>query len=544
MAGLWTRALGAAALLCASGTDAGSLYWGESTSGNFDHGRQLDLPANFGNSDFTLELWIRPDNNFPVGSPTANQLQNWSNEDLTPYSSSGWWFHGNFLLDGHNNAGSNFQNGTFSLQIYGGGRVRWLFGDGTSGGLQGNLWAVQSSSSPNVLDGAWHHVALVRRCTATGSPATLELWVDGAMHASETTTQCPNMATGFWNNWTGFPNDQRGWYWGAEKQAANGSAIWEDYKGLVDEIRFWTTDRLSAQLGAGRTNPVNGNEANLAGWYDFNEGSGTSTCRFGSTTDCITLTNTIALNVWSSIEAPTTGAGGDTTPPSIPQNLVATPTSATTVMLGWSASTDNVGGSGVASYTIRRDGSIAGSSAGTSYNDFTAVQNTTYSYTVSATDAAGNQSGQSAAASATTPVAPPDTIAPSAPTNFAASATSSSNISLTWTASTDNVGVTGYEVRRGGTLIGSPTGTSFNDNGLAASTTYSYTILAVDAAGNTSATASASATTRAASSSSSSGGGGGGGGGRFDILTLFVALTLLAIQVQRRKRPTVLDRAA
>jgi hypothetical protein len=62
----------------------------------------------------------------------------------------------------------------------------------------------------------------------------------------------------------------------------------------------------------------------------------------------------------------------------------------------------------------------------------------------------------------------------------------------------------------------------------------------LDAAGNTSATASASATTRAASSSSSS----GGGGGRFDILTLFVALTLLSIQVQRRKRPTVLDRAA
>jgi chitodextrinase len=130
------------------------------------------------------------------------------------------------------------------------------------------------------------------------------------------------------------------------------------------------------------------------------------------------------------------------------------------------------------------------------------------------------------------------------PTNFAASATSSSNIALSWTASTDNVGVANYEVRRDGTLIGSPTGASFNDSGRTASTTYSYTILAVDAAGNTSATASASATTRAASSSSSSSGGGGGGGGRFDILTLFVALALLSIQVQRRKRPTVLDRAA
>ncbi|WP_371915717.1 galactose-binding domain-containing protein [Paenibacillus odorifer] len=67
---------------------------------------------------------------------------------------------------------------------------------------------------------------------------------------------------------------------------------------------------------------------------------------------------------------------------------------------------------------------------------------------------------------------------------------------MSWTASTDNVGVTGYRVFRGGVEVGAPTDTSFSDTGLTASTAYSYMVKAVDAAGNLSANSNtASATT-------------------------------------------------
>ena len=79
-----------------------------------------------------------------------------------------------------------------------------------------------------------------------------------------------------------------------------------------------------------------------------------------------------------------------------------------------------------------------------------------------------------------------------------ASATSASQINLSWTASTDNVGVTGYKVYRNGTQIATATTTSYSNTGLAASTAYTYTVSAYDAAGNVSGqSASVSATTQA-----------------------------------------------
>lgn len=94
-----------------------------------------------------------------------------------------------------------------------------------------------------------------------------------------------------------------------------------------------------------------------------------------------------------------------------------------------------------------------------------------------------------------------DTTAPTAPTALAASGTTSSSTNLSWTASTDNVGVTGYDIYQGTTLKGSSTTTSFVVTGLTASTTYSFTVKAKDAAGNVSVASSAvSVTTTAASS--------------------------------------------
>ncbi|WP_393055041.1 glycoside hydrolase family 6 protein [Streptomyces sp. LN549] len=91
-----------------------------------------------------------------------------------------------------------------------------------------------------------------------------------------------------------------------------------------------------------------------------------------------------------------------------------------------------------------------------------------------------------------------DTQAPTAPTGVTATAKTSGSVSLSWTASTDNTGVTGYDVFRGGVKVGSSTTTSYTDSGLSASTAYSYTVKAKDAAGNVSAASAAlSATTSA-----------------------------------------------
>ncbi len=97
----------------------------------------------------------------------------------------------------------------------------------------------------------------------------------------------------------------------------------------------------------------------------------------------------------------------------------------------------------------------------------------------------------------------PDTTPPSTPTNLTASAISSSQINLAWTAATDNVGVTGYKVFRNGTQVGTTATTNYSDTGLAASTSYTYTVSAYDAAGNVSGqSASATAMTPPPSPSS------------------------------------------
>jgi chitodextrinase len=118
---------------------------------------------------------------------------------------------------------------------------------------------------------------------------------------------------------------------------------------------------------------------------------------------------------------------------------------------------------------------------------------------VRALDAAGNISAPSSSASATTPAAS-DTTAPSTPAGLTATAASPTQINLSWAAATDNVGVTGYNVYRGGTQIATLGAvTTFQNTGLTASTTYSYTVRAFDAAGNISAPSStAIAATQAA----------------------------------------------
>src|SRR5438552_4421086 len=208
--------------------------------------------------------------------------------------------------------------------------------------------------------------------------------------------------------------------------------------------------------------------------------------------------NTVADQYWMPRSATTLAdvTGWDTIAPSTPAGLTASAVSSSRINLSWLAATDNVG---VIRYGVYRNGVQIDIVAGTSYANTGLAAATTYSYTVLAYDTSWIASAQSSAVSATTK-ALADTQAPSSPTNLAATVVSSSQIDLSWSPATDNVGVTGYRVYRNGTLAASPTGTSVSITGLSASTTYSFTVSAFDAAGNTSAlSAPLSATTAAPS---------------------------------------------
>lgn len=97
-----------------------------------------------------------------------------------------------------------------------------------------------------------------------------------------------------------------------------------------------------------------------------------------------------------------------------------------------------------------------------------------------------------------------DTTAPSVPSGLTASNITSTTCTVSWTASTDNVGVTAYDVYQGTTLKTTVSTTSASVTGLTASTTYSFTVKAKDAAGNTSNSSSALSVTTSSTTSTAS----------------------------------------
>ena len=144
---------------------------------------------------------------------------------------------------------------------------------------------------------------------------------------------------------------------------------------------------------------------------------------------------------------------------------------------------------GVTGYLVYVNGSQVATPATNAYTVTGLTNGVLYTFTVAARDAANNVSAQSSPATAT-PVAPADTTAPTVPTGLAATP-GNTQVSLTWGASTDAVGVTGYRIYRNGTQVGTSTTTNYLVTGLSNGTNYAFTVAAYDAAGNVSAQSAA-----------------------------------------------------
>jgi hypothetical protein len=185
------------------------------------------------------------------------------------------------------------------------------------------------------------------------------------------------------------------------------------------------------------------------------------------------------------ITPPTT----DATAPSAP-TLNSPTTGMTYVDLSWSASTDT-GGSGLAGYKVyRRAGTGVNLPVGTttnlSFRDEPLKPGVTYAYTIVGFDKAQNHSIPSNSINVLTSS---DTTAPSSPPSLTIVYTSSTSVTLTWSASTDTggAGLQGYRVYRDGALLSSLapiTAITYADTTLAANAPYTYEVRAVDNVGN------------------------------------------------------------
>ena len=230
-------------------------------------------------------------------------------------------------------------------------------------------------------------------------------------------------------------------------------------------------------------------------------------------------TATPTPNISASSSTSTVTTQFDITPPTTPTNLLVVSAGSTSATVTWGASTDDVG---VVSYIVYRNGSSIAIVAFPNlvYNDTGLVPSTTYQYAIVAVDGAGNTS-QPTSNFIFTNSNGSDTIPPSQPTDLGVSSVTSTTVTLTWTASTDNVSVAGYNIYRNTVLVGTSATTSFIDTALLPSTTYSYTVSAYDPTGNISIVSTAvSATTTAISLGGGGGGGGGiGGGGTLPVPT-------------------------
>ena len=355
------------------------------------------------------------------------------------------------------------------------------YSDARAGAIQSAI-DLYGADSPEVIatTDAWYAVGVGAAYSGGGggNPPSGSCVEDGNLTLTITLDNYPEETS--WSVTSGGSTVASGSYSTAN---ADGSTVTESINGLADGDYTFTIndaygDGICCSYGSGSYSLTSGSTT-IASGGSFGSSESSTFC----------------------VEAASGGGGGDTQAPSTPLNLTASNTTETQTTLSWSASSDNVG---VTGYNVYSSGNLLGNTPNTSVDITSLSVGSTYSFYVTATDAAGNESGASNTVSVT-PTSGADTQAPSTPLNLTASNTTDTETSLSWSASSDNVGVTGYNVYSGGSLLGNVTGTSANVTGLTAGSTYSYYVTAVDAAGNESGASNTVTVT-------TTGGGGGGGG--------------------------------
>ena len=182
--------------------------------------------------------------------------------------------------------------------------------------------------------------------------------------------------------------------------------------------------------------------------------------------------------------------------------------------------TDNSGGTGISRVEFYVDSTLVNTDTSSPYSyswNTATASNAAHSLTVRAYDGATPANVTNSEAVSVTV----DNSAPTIAGNFRSTSTTLNSITLDWDTSTDNRGVTGYRLTRNGTTITTTSGStlSYTDSGLSPGTSYSYTIVALDQAGNTSPAASLSASTQASTPGDLN------GDGRVNITDLSILLS-------------------
>ncbi|MCX8128871.1 MAG: fibronectin type III domain-containing protein [Clostridia bacterium] len=168
----------------------------------------------------------------------------------------------------------------------------------------------------------------------------------------------------------------------------------------------------------------------------------------------------------------------DSMAPSAPKKLTVTNKTCTSVSFSWTASTDN---NEVKGYEVYRDGKRIVTVSKTCYTNMCLVPGRNYTYTIKAYDSSGNISVSSAVLHVTTNK---DLQPPASPHTLAANSPTCTTIALSWASSTDNTGIKGYEVFCNGKKTALTSATSYVCKKLLPGTTYTFTVKALDIAGN------------------------------------------------------------
>jgi len=454
-------------------------------------------------TSFTVSAWVR----FSVNGGGAYETHLVDKSGCNGYTNGGPWELGVSLTSSH--------KAEFLIYVQGGSPVPYIF---------------SGASTTSVDDASWHFV------TGRYDGDRLSVWVDGVQ---ENSVAAPGVT---------MPNSYNRFELGGY---CNGYPY--RFRGTLDDVRIYDRALTQAEIKEDMATPIGGtpppdstapsvaittpaNGATVSGMISVAASAadnvGVDRVQFllndvalgaadSSAPYAVSWNTTLSANGTHTVTAVARDVAGNTkvstpislvvsnsapppidvTPPTVPTGLVPGTVSTSSIAITWTASSDSVGVSG---YRIFRNASQVGTSTTVSFNDTGLSASTNYAYTVSAFDAAGNTSANSASLVVATAALPlPDTAPPSVPTGLGSSGITGTQVTISWQASTDNVGIAGYSIFRNSTQIGTRTTTSFTDNGLTPNTTYFYTVSAYDAAGNNSLESTALTVNTAASTGGS-----------------------------------------